>query len=477
MKKRKLIGNSLAILINRLSQSVASFILVAYIARVLGPYHLGQYTLAFSYYFLFMTFASQGLKTLFTRELSCYPEKISNYLISGTLLQFIFSLIGYIALAIVILIMPYSSDTSAICYILGLMIIPFSLSNVTEAIFQSQEKMYLITISTTPIYFLRVAVIVWSMNLKHDLNLVCEIMAISELLILLIQWGLIIPFVQPKWQIKLDFIWDNFKLARTFLAIEGMAILKGRLLIIIISLLASEVVVGLYGAVAQLAQPFEIVAHSLVVSVFPSMSKAVVLGKEKQRHLAETVIEILLCVALPLIIGIFFIGDRLLVFLYGNSRFAEGALALNLVMLGLAVASFTRPLGYLLVANGYERVNLIEVSSTSLITLFLGVPLVFYYHLLGAAITSLIITIVASGQYVYGVYTRLFSLNLGKMMIRPLLLSVFMLIIFSLLKLITHNILVMMIIATSAYSIFVGILALYSLGGVQATLSKFLQKK
>jgi O-antigen/teichoic acid export membrane protein len=172
---------------------------------------------------------------------------------------------------------------------MGLTIVPFSLSNVTEAIFQAQEKMHLIAISTAPVYILRVLVMIWAMSLKYDITFVSAIMVVSETLILLIEWGLIARFVQYKWQIDWDFMWRTTKEVRTFLVIEGISVLKDRIQVVILSLLGGEVVVGLYSAVSQLMQPFQIISHSLVIGVFPSMSKAVTLGIEKQRQLTESV--------------------------------------------------------------------------------------------------------------------------------------------------------------------------------------------
>jgi O-antigen/teichoic acid export membrane protein len=474
MEKRTIIGNSLAILINRLSQSITTFILIAFIARTLGPYSLGQYSLAFNYYYLFMTCTSQGLKTLFTRELSRHPEQTSSYLVSGSLLQLFLSLIGYLGLFLLISILPYSSDTSAVCYILGLMIIPFSLSNITEAVFQAQEKMYLITLSTTPIYILRVISIIWIITLKYNLNFVCGFMVISETLIFLVQLLLIIPSVKPQWQIQWNFIWTSLKYARTFIVIEGMAVLKGRMLTIILSLLSTEVVIGLYSSVGQLMQPFEIIAHSLIVAVFPAMSKSVLLGKEKQHDLAEMIIQILLCVGLPLMIGLFFIGEGILVLFYGDPRFAEGSLALKIMALGLFVDAFTRPLGYLLVANGFERVNLIEVFTGNLLTIVVGVPLIYHYQLTGIAITGLILSISSSSQYTYGVYTRLFPLNIIKILIRPLLIGTFILLVFLGLQMVTNNLIITMISVTIAYCLFAVFLVANAMGGINVLMSKIL---
>lgn len=457
-ERRKLLGNSLSLLANRLTQSLTTFVLVAAIARMLGAYELGQYMLAFSYYFVFMTLTSQGLKTLFTRELSLNPPETPVYLVSGTFLQLLLSLIGYLVLVVVVFALPYSPETSTVCYIMGLTIIPFSLSNITEAVFQAQEKMYLIAISTVPIYILRTLLTIWGMNLGYGINFVSAIMLVSEAVILLVEWGLIVRIVKPKWSIKWDFVWRTFKSSFTFLAIEGMAVLKDRMQVLILSLLGGEVVVGLYGAVTQLMQPFQIISYSLVIAVFPGMSKAVSLGRDKQRQLAESIVEILLIVALPFIVGLLFVGRDLLVLLYRDPSFAEATVALNVVALGLIAAAFTRPLSYALVANGFERVNLFEVSISTVIGGFLSVALVSLYQLNGAAIAVLLIQIIACILYISVVYKRLFSLQLWRTIRRPILISILMLAIFLVLQNVSPNIVVTLLSASFAYAVMVSIL-------------------
>jgi O-antigen/teichoic acid export membrane protein len=49
-------------IVNRLAQSITAFVLTAAIARNLGAEAIGQYLLAYSYYFIFVGIASQGLK-------------------------------------------------------------------------------------------------------------------------------------------------------------------------------------------------------------------------------------------------------------------------------------------------------------------------------------------------------------------------------------------------------------------------------
>ncbi|MEA5593113.1 oligosaccharide flippase family protein [Rivularia sp. UHCC 0363] len=474
---RKLLGNSFSLLLNRLTQSITTFILVASIARILGAYELGQYMLAFSYYYVFMTLASQGFKTLFTRELARNPTNTPAYLISGTFLQLLFSIAGYILLMIIVFLLPYSRDTSTVCYVFGLAIIPFSLSNVTEAIFQAREKMHLIAISTIPVYILRVVLIIWIMNLKHDINLVSAIMVASESLIFFIEWYLVTQFVKYKWQLDWKFMWDTTKASGAFIVIEGISVIGYRLQVVILSLLGGEIVVGLYGAVAQLMQPFQIISHSLVLAIFPKMSQAIDEGKDKQRQITQTAIEILLIVALPLIVGLAFVGKDLLVLLYHDPSFAQAKVALNLFAFGLIASSFVRPLSYLLVANGFEKVNLRQVFITTIIDGFLSIVLVYQYKLNGAASTGLIIDFIALFIYLYEVSRRLFTLNLLSMIYRPLLISVLMVPVFLLLQKFNLNIIFTLIIATLSYFLFIGFLGIYLVYHSDNEWSKLLLKR
>ncbi|WP_292755054.1 oligosaccharide flippase family protein [Nostoc sp. NMS4] len=462
-------------ILNRLAQSITAFVLTASIARTLGAEALGQYLLAYSYYFIFVGIASQGLKTLFTRELAREPQKTPVYLMSGTWLQLIFSFFSYAALVIVVFLLPYSSKTSTVCYIMGLTIIPFALSNITEAIFQAKEKMHLIAIATVPIYILRLIVMIWAMqHLKYGIESLGAILFFSETLILVIEWIFIIPLVKIEWQIDRTFVLNTIKGARTFFAIEAMAVVSGRIQILILSLLGNEFLVGLFGGITQLLQPFLIIANSIALAIFPRFSKAVQQGRDKQKQIAENIIEILLIIALPLYLGILLFGKDLLVFLY-NPSFAEANVSLSLAAAALIFLPFTRSLSYLLVANGFEIVNLREVVITTTLGSLGGVILVSHYQLLGAALMALLMTISGFSQYIYFTYTRLFSLNLWLIMRRPLIITIVMLPILILLQKLSLDFILTLIISTSAYTLFVIFLGIRAFGGFRFLWLKFLK--
>lgn len=472
-----MLGNSVSILINRLTQSITTFILVASIARLLGAYELGQYLLAFSYYFMFMTLTSQGFKTLFTREISLKPDETSTYLVSGTILQLIFSIIGYFLLVFIVYALPYSTDTSAVCYVMSLAIIPFSLSNITEAIFQAHEKMSIVAISTVPVYITRLLIMILAMNFKYNVIHLAGIFVVSEVLVLFIQWFLISKVTSYTLRINWKFIWQTAKASRTFLFIEGVSVFQSRMQVLILSLFGGEIVVGLYSAISQLMQPFEIVTHSLVQAFFPRMSKAITLGKDEQRRMSEQVVEMLLLVALPFMIGLLFIGSDLLILIYQQQSFLGATSALHIISIGLFTTALTRPLSYALVANGFELINLWEVFITTMIGGIISVALVSKYQLIGAACAVLTTQIIGCAIYTYTVYNKLFSLNVLRISIRPIIVTIIMIVTFVMIQNWNFNIYLKILIPTLLYVIIVAFLSIYTLGGFSNIKAKLLQKK
>ncbi len=472
IKAKRLLTNSLSIMINRVAQSVGSFLLFAAIARILGPYALGQYTLAFSFYFLFMIAASEGLKILFTRNLSRSPEKVSEYFTNGSYLQFLFSCLAYGALLILVTLMPYRADTTLVCYLLGLMVIPFALSNVTEAIFQAQEKMYLIAISTVPVYALRLWLAIWGMQQGRGITFVCWVMVISEVVVLLIQWGALSLYAKPNWTIRWAFMYETALEVRTFLAIQGLSVLNLRIPTLILSVVGGEILVGVYSAVLQLMQPFIIVKDSLGLALFPGMTKAVQQGTQKQRAFAEFSIEVLLCAALPVAIGLQIFGKQLLLLVYKDPSFAAASNILTLYGWSLVGTALVIPLSYMLVANGMEKVNLVEQVISMTLTIFLGGALIARYQLVGAAIFSLANAVVGFGIYTYAVKKRFQSPRLWVVSKRPLLIGLLMFLVFKLLAQTTQSIWLILAISTVSYGLVVGGITLYAFGGPSVVLSK-----
>jgi O-antigen/teichoic acid export membrane protein len=465
-QKRRLIGNSVAMLLNRLTQGIATFVLSAAIARTLGAYALGQYLLAISYYYIFVSITSQGFKTLFTREIARNPAATPVYLVSGSLLQLLVSLVGYAAMLAIIYLLPYSTDTSILCYIIGFTAIPFGLSNITESIFQAQEQMHSIALATVPVYILRLLAMLWVMQVRHQIMDVGIILVISETLILAIEWLMLVKIVTPQWQIDRDFMVNIIKTAKTLFATEGLGMIAAKIDVLILSLLGSELLLGLYGSVMQLLQPYSIVSNSLNLAAFPRMSKAVDLGRDLQRQEAENTIVTLLCLGLPFSIGTLFYGQDLLLLIYQNQDFSQAVTVLNLMCISMMIATFSQTFSYVLIANGLEKFNLIEVVITTTIGGLSGIFFITKYQLMGAVFMSLMMTFSNFGVLGFAVHQRIFPLRILQILRLPLLMSGVMSIVYLSLQHLNLNFLLTLSLAVCAYVILVAVVMVRELGGL-----------
>lgn len=463
-RRRKLVGNSLALFANQVTQNATSLILSIAIARILGPYSLGQYTLAFTFYFIFMTMSSQGLKTLLTRELARRPENVQKCLVSGTLLQFIFSTTAYILLVVLVNLLPYRDATTLLCMIVGAALLPYGLSNVTEAIFQAQEKMHLITISTVPVYILRLIIMIAMLLNGYAIYYVGIVLVISETIILVVEWLFTQRFIKlDSLKPDYEFIRETAKASRTFIAIESISVLKVRMQVLILSLLAGETVVGLYSAAVQLLQPFQLISQSMAVASLPTMARSADATDPRLQKLAETVIAVLLVVAIPMVIGFMFIGADFMVFLYRDPSFDLAGAALSIAGLAMIPLSFTRALSYLLMARGFERINLRTLVINTVLGLVASVILISQFQMVGAALAALIVELSAAGQFAYAVKVRLFALRLWRVIRVPLLIGAIMVALFAGLQSLQLALLVTLLIAGAVYTVMAGLASVYLL--------------
>lgn len=475
--RRKLVGNSLALLANQVTQNATSFILSMSIARILGPYELGQYTLAFTFYFIFMTISSQGLKTLLTREIAKTPGKLQTYLLSGTVLQIGLSLTAYGALFLLVWLLPYRPATQTLCWIVGAALIPYGISNVTEAIFQAQERMHLITISTVPIYILRLAVMFVALKLGYSINVVGMILVMSEVIILLIEWAFVLRINSPlSWKLDWLFIREILLKVRTFLAIESVSVFKLRMQVFFLSLLAGETVVGLYGAAVQLLQPFQLISQSLAVAALPSFARINAEDNERLRRLVETIIAVLLVVAIPLLIGFIFIGGDFLVFIYRDRQFYQASGALIIAGLMMIPLSITRVLSYVLMAKGYERINLRTVVSNTILGAAISITLIPPFQVIGAAVSALIVEISGAAQFYFVTRKRLFPIRLWKVLRKPLFVGACMALVFLGLKALHAPITIIIITAGLACSLLAGVIIIQMLNLQETLKNKILRR-
>ncbi len=418
---RKTTGNALSILTSDVMSRMTSFVLYALVARHLGAQEFGQLSLAFTLFYMFQVFAVGGLKTLIVRQVAKDRAKTQLYFVNGCLIVAFTSLASIVALWSFIHLMHYPPATTRIILLLSFGLLPYAVSAVSEGIFQAWERMRYIACVNVPVNIAKVAGAFLLLTTNRGLYPVVLILLSSFAAIAAVEvWILLRKFSSEPASIDFHFSLATMRSAATFLGIDGTLAVMGSLNILLLSKLATETEVGLYGAATQLMVPLLLVYQSMAQSIFPLMCRKMEPGFQNLKRIAEQAMELLLVLALPAAAGLFFIGDRALSLLYKNPAFSQAFPALRIVTWVLILQVFTSVLGQVLVASHREKITLRIVLVDTVVNLLVGWPLIAMFGLRGAAVALLLTRVADCCQHYIPAAHLLSGIPIATMVWKPL---------------------------------------------------------
>ena len=417
---RKTTGNALSILTSDVMSRMTSFVLYALVARHLGAQEFGQLSLAFTLFYMFQVFAVGGLKTLIVRQVAKDRAKTQLYFVNGCMIVAFTSLASIVALWSFIHLMHYPPATTRIILLLSFGLLPYSVSAVSEGIFQAWERMRYIACVNVPVNIAKVAGAFLLLTTNRGLYPVVLILLSSFAAIAAVEvWILLRKFSSEPASIDFHFSLATMRSAATFLGIDGTLAVMSSLNILLLSKLATETEVGLYGAATQLMVPLLLVYQSMAQSIFPLMCRKMEPGFQNLKRIAEQAMELLLVLALPAAAGLFFIGDRALSLLYKNPAFSQAFPALRIVTWVLILQVFTSVLGQVLVASHREKITLRIVLVDTVVNLLVGWLLIAMFGLRGAAVALLLTRVADCCQHYIPAAHLLSGIPIATMVWKP----------------------------------------------------------
>jgi len=470
---RRGFGNTVSILTSDVVNKATYFILYALVARYLGVFEFGQMTLALTIFYTFQVFAVAGLKTLITREVARDKTKTDQYIVNGSVVVAGCSLLAMIVLVLFVRLMNYAEDTASIILILSLALLPYSLSAVYEAVFQAWEKMHYIAWANVPANFIQVSLAFLMLSHGYGLNHLVLLLSVSYIGKLGVEWWLLHKYItKPQLRIDLGFCLTMIRTTTTFLGLDVVIAISASLSIILLSKLASETEVGLYNAASQLLMPLMIICLSIKTSAFPLICMKFDRSHQNLKRIFEHMIELVIVITFPFVVGLFFLADSALLLLYGDEKFLLASGVLRIRVWGLLLIAINYILGMILLATMRERINLRISTINMLVNLIFGLILISQFGLIGAAITALL-TIIVSFSQVYVYVARIFpSLALGRLVWKPVVASACM--AFYLIMMRGQGIIFVVLSAGVLYVGVLLVLAIWSVGGTHQLKVKYL---
>jgi O-antigen/teichoic acid export membrane protein len=162
---------------------------------------------------------------------------------------------------------------------------------------------------------------------------------------------------------------------------------------VLLSWFSSEVAVGLFGAAWQLLMPVRLVLLAIINSMFPMMCRRASENNERLQQFTVMMIEIVILIAAPSSILLYFNAEQVIAFLYAHKDFSGAAPVLRIILPALLLQAIAGTFGQLLFSQHREHVTLQIVAIDVVLNVVIGVPLIYTFGLTGAAISVLVVNV------------------------------------------------------------------------------------
>ncbi len=319
-RRRHVVVNASALASASIWRIAISFVLFWYIARALGVEALGQYSLGMAYLNVAAIFSEAGLPNLLVRDLAQHPEYRRSRFRHALTLQSIFSLLTWLLLIGLVQILPLS-DVVRQAIVLGAAYLPFyAITSVSLTMCKSSERMDLVfwlEVTGTTLMFAGSIVLImlgYGVIGLFGVQIVAQIAVAGLGLILVVRNALLagdqIP-IPPGW----------IKLLRRALPFNGLAlseVLLQRMDVLILGVMVSDAVMGIYAAANNLVRVLTKLVQSVWWSLYPTLSRLRRTAIERYRRLIGLTLYLGFLTLLPAAAFSIIVAPELLHLVYGT---------------------------------------------------------------------------------------------------------------------------------------------------------------
>lgn len=386
---KKILSNSAWVIIQHIYSMLTSLIIVALIARHLGPADYGLINYCSSLIAMFTTLSGLGLDNLIVSEIIRNPEKEGGYLGSALVMRLAASFISYPVILALITVMNPGNHTLFIVAALQALGMIFQTYEVLVYWFRIKLKMKYISIAlVAAITVNTIFRIVLLIN-----KATVEWFALSISVQALVGGIIIAAFFAKKSDVRLK---ACFRDARDLLKISYNCIISSMAIIIymevdkiLLEKMTGSANVGIYSAAVVLATCWQFIPITLIDS-----SRPVILEKRKTSHEAYIDQFKLLMAGVNLMAFVFALlmsclGWFFIYFLYGRDYL--GAF-IPLIILSwssfIGISGYTRTVW--ITGEGFYKYEKSYAVTAMILNILLDIVLIWQFGVIGAAVATLI---------------------------------------------------------------------------------------
>lgn len=372
---------------SKVLESIISYIIIVLISRYLGAEGLGQYSFLFSFAALFFLITDFGLSTLLVNDLSKTTKQINKYVSN------IFSfniLAGSVSLLVfVVSLFVMEKNLLVLGIIVGFVQLLTVFRLMPLGVLRVFHEGRSITVVNVIERVLALAGAIVAMAVFNSLFWFLFSLFIAGLLRLLLTYIFAKKHFTISLSIDWSFLWPTIKKALPFLLIAAFTFVYVQLDTVMLSFMKGDVVVGWYNASYRIINIISLLPALLLTFGFPLFSKYYSKNKQLLISLFEKILLSSLAVVIPIIAGVFLIGDRILDFIYQFNAI-EGFIAFKILIVAELFIFLTFIMGNLISAANKQNMFAKIAGLGALFNIILNFILIPKYSLYGAAFATLL---------------------------------------------------------------------------------------
>ena len=388
----------------RVVEVALALIIIGLTTRYLGGGGFGDYIIVITFVYIFSVIADLGLYSIVVREISqegADEEKIVNNAWTLRLVAGFFILGSAFFIS---LIFPYSESVKMGIGIAAIGFWILSNTQVLMGLFQkhlAMDKVAIAEILGRVIQLLFVCICV-----KFDLGFLYIIFSIF--LGAIFNFALILFFtskyikIRPRFDFK---FWKKLLKQAYPLAISAILVLiYFKLDTIFLSVMKSREAVGVYGLSYKILENLIFFPAMIVGLTMPIMSRHIFSNKERFQSVVQRTLNFLIIAVVPMIVGVFFISDKIIKLLGGGEGFNDSPLVLNILMAALGFIFLGALFSNIIIAANKQKIlaRIYFVGMVfNIITNFIFIPRYSYF---GAAATTVATELLVTILMIWVVY-------------------------------------------------------------------------
>ena len=415
---RRAAGNFLSLSAAQIMSQAILFLIIIYLARILGAAGFGKIAFAQAVVLYFSLLANLGLSTLGTREVARNRGEMDSYVGNILSLRLVLALLSFFLLFIFVGLIKKPTEVKYLIILFGLSLFPSA--SLLDWLFRGIEKMGSIGISRILDKLFYAGLIFFLVkDAKHIWVVPCLWLGGSLLASGFLVYVFTRQFGRPRLRFNLPFWKELARRALPMGAAFIMIQIYYNLDTVMLGFMRNDEVVGWYTAAYTVVLFVWAFIPIFINVIFPLMSKYHQQSKEKLRLVISSATKLMSTIALPLGMGGTILAKPIMSFLYGE-KYINGVIAFQILIWAVVIISIRCTYEQSFLACNREKRYLLGVIVGASVNIVLNLILIPYFGLKGAAIATVISEFIFS-LYMLAYFQILRRVRILKYLLKPFL--------------------------------------------------------